>query len=249
MWARIFIFSVLIGPLWASIVSLDLCADQWVLGLTHREEIHSISYLAQDKELSYLAAQAQGLPTHSGTLENFLDPSIKIIIGYEPISIPVKKLCRKRGILLIELSYPQSFDELKKQILLLTRLFHKEPQGEKWIRQLASFKKDPSRGTAVFYGTQGLSPGNHTLFNDILNAAGYDNLYEYKKGWTYNPVESLLSAALSALFFLDPPPATSLWAHLKKKIRTQEISHRLTLCPYPPAVFDLIDRLKKDPHA
>jgi iron complex transport system substrate-binding protein len=249
MWARIFIFSVFASPLWASVVSLDLGADQWVVGLVPRAQIHSVSYLARNPDLSCLAAEAQGLSTHSGALEDFLDPAIKIIIGYEPISIPLKKLCQKRKIHLIELSYPRSFEELKKQILLLTGLFHQEPRGKEWIRELGAFKKASSRGTATFYGAHGLGPGNHTLLNDVLNAAGYDNLYSHKKGWTYNSAESLLTTPLSVLFFLDPPPATSLWTHLKKKIRTTEIPSRLTLCPYPPAVLELIDQLKKGPHA
>lgn len=249
MWARIFIFSMVAYPLWASVVSLDLGADQWVLGLGLREKIHSVSYLARNSDLSYLAAEAQGLSTHSGALEDFLDPAIKTIIGYEPISLPLKKLCQKRRIHLIELSYPRSFEELKKQILLLTRLFHQEPRGKEWIRELGTLKKISARGTATFYGAQGLAPGNHTLLNDVLNAAGYDNLYAHKEGWTYNSVESLLSTPLSVLFFLDPPPASSLWGHLRKKIRTKEILHRLTLCSYPPAVLELIDQLKKGPHA
>lgn len=250
MWAHIFIFSFLNWPLWAGIVSLDLCADQWLLGLAKKEEIHSISYLAKDPELSYLASQATSVPTHSGTAESLLNPAIKTMIGYEPISPVVKKLCQKKGIHLIALSYPHSFQELKKQILFLSQFFHQPRRGNKWIQQLNHLCYAHSLGKAAFYGAHGLSPGNNTLLSEVLTAAGYENLYRDKEGWTYNSLESLLSAPVAAVFFSDPPIPHPLWNLLEKKnITLKKIPYRLTLCPYPPAIFDLIHFLKEASHA
>lgn len=246
MWVQLFIFSWVIIPTWASVVSLDLGADQWVLGLAPKTAIHSLSYLAHDKQISYLASQATNIRFHSGSLDYFLDPTIKTVIGYEPISIPLKKLCQRRGIYLIELSYPRSFAELKEQIIMLTTFFHQSEQGKKWIHHLTSLEGNKPRCTAAFYSAHGLAPGGHTLLNDVLTAGGYDNLYKNKKGWTYNSLESLLTSPLCSLFFLDAAPQSPspLWNHLKKKMKLKQISQRLTLCPYPPAVFDLINSLR-----
>ena len=238
------------APLSASILSLDLCADQWLLGMASPEEIHSVSYVGQDPELSYLASRTSSVPTHRGTAEDLMNPALKMVIGYEPISPVIKKLCQKKKIRLIALSYPHSFQELEKQILFLSHVFH-SVQGEKWIQRLK--KNSPCTSCtqkAAFYEAQGLSPGNHTLLNEVLLAAGYENLYGTKEGWTYNSLESLLSTPLSAVFFSDTPRPHPLWDHLKKKkITLQKIPYRLTLCPYPPAVFELIRLLRETSHA
>lgn len=251
MWVSILIANLMIWPLYAGIVSLDLCADQWLLGFSKREDIHSISYLAKDSELSYLSHQARFLRTHSGAAEGLLlDSSINTAIGYEPISPTIKKLCRKRGIKLISLSYPQSFQELKNQIKFLSRSFHQIPLGNKWIKQLTS-PSCPSSHKAVFYGAHGFCPGNYTLLNEVLQSAGYENIYNNKKGWTHNSLESfLLSSSLSAVFFSDPLPSSSLWRWLEKKqIILKKVPYRLTLCPYPPAILELRDFLKWTLHA
>lgn len=249
MWARIFIFSFILLPLSAKIVSLDLCADQWVLRLAHKKDIHAVSYLAHDPELSYEAAAAANVPTHKGAPEDFLNPAIKTIIGYEPISPLIKKICQKKGITLISLSYPRSLSELKKQITQLARFFHQKDIEKEWIQQL-TFSPLLLGRTAAFYGAHGLCPGTQTLLNDVLQASGYTNLYRSKKGWTYNPLESLLVPSLSALFFTDPPSSHPLWQWMQNKnVILKTIPYRLTLCPYPPAILDLVKLLKESSHA
>ena len=248
MWARIFIFSFLTLPLSAKIISLDLGADQWVLGLAKKEDIYAVSYLAKDADMSYQASSAEGLPTHTGTPEEFLDPAIKTMIGYEPISPLIKKLCQKKGITLIALSYPHSFQQLKEQITDLCRFFDQRELGNKWIQKLSFSSGHPHR-IAAFYGAQGLSPGNNTLLNEVLQVAGYKNLYAHKNGWTYNNSESLLASSLSAIFFTDPTPSHQIWQWMrKKKVTLKTAPYRLTLCPYPPALFELIEFLKEAQH-
>ena len=248
MWARIFVFSFLFSSLSAKIVSLDLCADQWVLGLVEKKEIYAVSCLAKEADLSYLAQKAENIKTHAGSPEEFLDPSIRTIIGYEPISPLLKKVLKKRKVTLILLKHPDSFQKLKTQTMLLTKIFKKESLGEKWIHRLS--KKHPlPKKNAAFYGTQGLCPGGETLFSDILKTAGYQNIYRHKKGWTYNSLESLLLVPLSILFLSAPPDAHPLWDYLKKKTVLKVLPRRLTLCSYPPAIFDLIQVLGDSHHA
>ena len=247
MWAPIFIFSFMIGSLYAGVVSLDLCADQWLLGFLKKEDIHSVSYLAKDPALSYLSHQASSLRTHSDAVESILfDSAVKTVIGYEPISPLIKKLCRKRGIKLIVLSYPQSFQELKNQIKFLSHSFHQPPLGDRWIKQLTSPSVCSFPPKAVFYGTHGFCPGNHTLLNEVLKSAGYENIYSNKKGWTHNSLESLLFDSLSVVFFSDPLSTSALWRWLEKKqVKLKKVPYRLTLCPYPPAILELKDFMKR----
>src|SRR3712207_9455612 len=63
----------LIGCLWGNsaaeaqprpqkVTSLNLCADQLLLALADRQQIASLSRLARDASISFMAEQAAGLP-------------------------------------------------------------------------------------------------------------------------------------------------------------------------------------------
>ncbi|MFN7662361.1 MAG: hypothetical protein ACK5PQ_01355 [Alphaproteobacteria bacterium] len=240
MWACTFIFSIFFLPLAASILSLDLGADQWVVDLADHDDIYAVSHLAKDPQLSFVSSQAQSLRTHKGSPEILFHPSLKMVIGYAPISPLIEKICKDRKIKLVTLSYPQSLQELEQQVHLFSRLFPCSRKPETWLQDLKLSQKTP-RATAVFWGRAGLCPGGSTLLNDLLKTTPYENLYEKKKGWTYNSLESLIQPSLVAVFFLDPAAPHPLWSLLEKKgIRLQILPHKLTLSPYPPALIELI---------
>lgn len=63
-----------------SIVSANLCADQLVLSLADRDQIVSLSPFAADKEISFLAAQAAGLPRNTGAAEELIRLSADLVV-------------------------------------------------------------------------------------------------------------------------------------------------------------------------
>ncbi|RLA20277.1 MAG: ABC transporter substrate-binding protein, partial [Gammaproteobacteria bacterium] len=60
------------------IVSLNLCADQLLLQLAEPKAIASLTHLAADPELSYLAEEATNYPLNYGSAEEILqlDPDL-----------------------------------------------------------------------------------------------------------------------------------------------------------------------------
>ena len=54
------------------VASLNLCTDQLLLALADRSQILSLSRLAQDRSISFLANHAAGLPMNDGSAETTL---------------------------------------------------------------------------------------------------------------------------------------------------------------------------------
>ena len=120
MWGVMLRFSVLFfiiaSPIAAvRIVSLDVCADQWVLWLFKPDAIAGVSYISKDASLSFYADRAQLHPSHHGAMEEILALHPDIVIAEGPIPARKKKLFQKLAIPFIELSPITTFEDMQKR--------------------------------------------------------------------------------------------------------------------------------------
>jgi iron complex transport system substrate-binding protein len=241
MWARVFIFSCLLQA-HASIVSLDLCADQWVLELVPRTDIFAVTYLAQDPDISFLASRAVGLKTHRVHAEELLDPAIKTAIAMDSLDPFLRNILTKRGIKIIVLKSPKTLEEMRTQRhFLIKELGLKDPH----VKEIKGYCQGP---TAVFYGAAGLSPGAQTLLDEALRKAGFKNGFQTFKGWKYVDWEKILNANPSLLFLLEDCPQNKshpFWKHFMKNKKMILLPKRLTLCACSSATNELIETMKK----
>ncbi len=241
MWARVFIFSWFFQA-HASIISLDLCADQWVLELVPRTDIFAVTYLAQDPDISFFASRTMGLKTHRAHAEELLDPAIKIAIATDSLNPFVKNVLTKRGVKIIVLKSPQTLQEVQKQRQLLIKELGLNTHC---LPQITSQRQGP---IAICYGAAGLSPGVRTLLDEVLTEAGFENGFKKFKGWKYMDWEKILDANPALLFLLeDPLKNTShpFWKHFRKNKKMVLLPKRLTLCACSSATNELIETMKK----
>ena len=245
MWGRVFIFSWFL-QVQASIISLDLCADQWVLELVPRTNIFAVTYLAQDPEISFFSSRTAGLKTHRVHAEELLDPAIKTAIATDSLDPFVKNILTKRGIKIIVLKSPKTLEEVKVQRhFLIKELGLKDhfPEEAKNRRQETVLLE-----SAICYGAAGLSPGAQTLLDKALVKAGFENGFKTFNGWRYVDWEKILDANPSLLFLLEDRPQNKghpFWKHFMKNKKMILLPKRLTLCACSSATNELIETMKK----
>lgn len=245
MWARKFIISFIVfiaGSTYGRVLSLDLAADQWVLGLCAKENIHAVSYLAQMPQFSFLHQKAQNIPTHRGNIEDFLDPNITLIIGYRPISPLHEKLFKKTRARVILLEAPTSIQALKEQIEYLTRVFNQPQKRTAWLQKIKCIQKKKRSKILLFTGHRH-APGQKTLFGELLTKMGYE-MPPYL-GWQYLSLEKILVYGPQYIFYTEPQPNTPFWKTMAKKTHFHQIQQSTTLTPYPDALFALMTQIEK----
>ncbi len=245
MWARVFIFSCLLQA-HASIVSLDLCADQWVLELVPRTDIFAVTYLAQDPDISFFASRTRGLKTHRAHAEELLDPAIKTAIAMDSLDPFIKNILTKRGVKIIVLKPPQTLQEVQEQRQFLIKELGLKDHH---VKEIKGCCQGP---TAVFYGAAGLSPGTQTLLDEALRKAGFKNGLQTFKGWKYIDWEKIVATNPSFLFLLEDCPQNRdhpFWKHFMRDKKMILLPKRLTLCACSSATNELIETMKKAHHA
>ena len=80
----------------ARVVSLDQCADQYVLALAPRQAIAGLSHRADDSD-SHLRHQAEGLPQRRVTAEGVLAARPTLVVRYWGGDARLEETLARRG--------------------------------------------------------------------------------------------------------------------------------------------------------
>ena len=184
-------------------MSLDQCADQYVLALSPREAIVGLSYRADDAD-SFLREKAQGLPRRRATLEAALAARPQAVVRYWGGDPRLLGALKRRGVTIVEIGEANDFDGVRKNIRLAAAALGQPARGEALIagmRAKEAAARGAWRGSAALYMTPGgATAGAGTLVDAILRAAGFVNL-ETGQGFRMLSLEALA---------LHPPKALVL---------------------------------------
>lgn len=237
MWAYIFAINLLLVTTgFVQIISLDLGADQWVLGLCPKHKIYAVTHLATDPSYSYLHQKAQGIPQHKGQLEKLIDADIHLAVATGPVPELTKRILQKKGVFLIQLPTPHSVRDVAQQQKSLKMLFQGTSIQNGRLETLAP-KRGPLKKRIFFYmGPNGMCPGNNTLIGNILKHLGCDSLPH--KNWKVFSPEEILAFKPDIVLFTTPPPHTAFWKALKKQCCFYQVPYNLVLTDYPGAIIE-----------
>lgn len=182
-----------------AIVSLDYCADQYVLGLAAREQILAVSTDA-DADFSALREEAAGLPQIQSTAEDVLALAPDLVVrsyGGDPRALA---LFERAGIEVVQIGYASDFDDIARVIAEVAAALDREAAGARIIEHmhatLRSIQAPGVRPQALYITPGGATAGSGTVIDAVLQAAGFDNAAADRTGWASLPMETLL---------LDPP--------------------------------------------
>lgn len=165
---------------WAAprVMSLDSCADQYVLALAPREAIVGLSHRAVAPD-SYLRDQAAGLPLRRATFESLVSARPQVVVRLWGGDARLTKALQAKGVPTVTLDDASDFDGVRSNVRKVAAALDRRPQGEALIATMDARLKAAAgagRGREALYLTPGgFTAGANTLIDATLRAAGYAN--------------------------------------------------------------------------
>lgn len=198
------------------IVSLDQCADQYVLALAPRDEIVALSKRALNTN-SYLRADAAGLPQQRATLEAILATGATVAVTNWAGDIRLPGALAARGVTVVQIDEADDFAGVGADVRKVAGALGRPAAGEALIAQMQA-KLARSRGAwggarALYLTPGGFTAGPQTLVGAMMAAAG---LVSAGASGGYAPVSLELlvlhpPAALVLGFFSDLAGGRQHW--------------------------------------
>lgn len=164
------------------IVSLNLCADQYLLALADREQIAGLTRNAPDPAMSAAASQARGLPILKGSAEEVAAIEPDLVLGASKRRSDMLAGLPRGSYRTIELPTARSFADIVVHVRQVARAVGHPERGEALIakmeRDLAAIHMANVDRVAAYYQRRGFLTGTGTLVDDLMRRSGVTNLAE-----------------------------------------------------------------------
>lgn len=255
-----FLLLAMLTSAWAEaprrVASLNLCADQLLLKLADRAQIASVTFLARDPELSYLAAEAASVPTNGGSGEAILLGQADLVLVGAYDGRARRDLLARQGVPTLLLEPWRDLAHGREQIRLVAARLARPERGEALIAAIdAAFAgakgAAPAPRSVLVLNRRGWVPGVESVVSDVLRQAGLTPAQDRLglSGGGLARLERLVSAppdyAVTGEFDLGDDQGAAFLAHpaLRAALppeRRLRLPGKLTLCegPSTPALID-----------
>lgn len=199
----------------ARVVSINLCTDQLAMMLAAPGQLVSVSDLAADPHSSAMAEEARAYAINHGRAEEvyLLRPDLVVAGAYsDPATVA---MLRRVGLKVVQFDTARSLADTRDRIARMAEVLGRKAEGTALIARFDA-RLDALRGTgtrhsAALYHPNGYSLGAGTLSDDILRAAGFDNVARSLglRGGGTMALERLVMAAPDLLIRAAPLPGAS----------------------------------------
>jgi len=194
------------GPDLPGVVSLDFCADQYVLALAKAEQILALS---PESKSVYAAARekAKHISQINPRLEDILYQHPQLVVRQWGGAPQLQERLKKHNIEVVQLGYVAGFSDIVDNIKTLAARLQTPPSAmEMLIANLVAddnleardidVKNNDERPRALYVTPGGVTAGQGTLIDEIIERAGLMNMAREsgKAGWFSLPLETLLAS-------------------------------------------------------
>jgi iron complex transport system substrate-binding protein len=191
------------------IVSLGICADQYVLAMVGRERIAALSVYAADPYLSLYHELATGLPQTRGSTEELVALAPDLVLANPWGGSKALSALERLGIPVLRLGQPVTLAEVDREARRIAAALGEPERGERLIaRSHAAIAAVKARAHGAPVNAAYLMPGGYTagresFVDTVLTAAGIGNTAARmgKTGWTSLSLEELAVETPDALIF------------------------------------------------
>lgn len=233
----------LAGPAWGApqrIVSLDYCADQFVLALAERDNIVALSRGAR-RDDSYYRDRAAGLRQTRGTVEEVLALRPDLVVRNWGGPWDAEAVFGRFGISVLQVGDAPDFAAAREDLADAARVLGSS-HGQELLRdfdarlaRLAALP--PPRDDRVMYlSAGGAVAGSGVLMDAAIRVAGGRNVWR-GESWTVLPLEQMTETppALIALGFFDTGRvAINAWSPSRHPVVRRALERARTVA-LPPA--------------
>ena len=205
------------------IVSLNLCADPYLMAFAAPEQIIALTWNSHDPAQSPFAARASNFPVTNGRLEEVVEMTPDLVI-LSPFSMANRRQTLHRlGIATLTLNAANDYEAARKEIIAFGRAISREPQARDYLSnldaQMARLNQRGTQANLLNIQRRGLTTGAGHILDDIINRAGANNLGRMSgKGMIALSLEHVLMLRPEFLLVIGSPPeavdrGTEIFAH------------------------------------
>jgi len=221
------------------IVSLDYCADQYVLKLADAEQILAVSPDAV-KHFSYMRKEAVGLPSVRPIAEDVLILKPDLVVRAYGGGANAATFFERAGVPVLQVGFASQIDgdELGSIPGIIEHMavgLGQAERGETLIKnfrdRLRKLQTREPRETALYMTPAGVTTGPGSLVHEMLLAAGLEN-YEAEPGWRSIPLERLSYEqpdVIAAAFFETLKNRPDAWSAARHPVARAQIADQHTV--------------------
>ncbi len=180
------------------IVSLDFCADQYVLKLADRAQVLALSPDAE-RDFSFMRDAAQGIPTVRSLAEDVLILKPDLVVRSYGGGPNAADFFERAGVPVLQVGWASSIDgegvdTIPQVIADVADGLGQSARGQQLIAdfetRLETIQAAASDKSALYMTPTGVTTGGATMAHKMLEAAGLSNFSD-KPGWHSLPLERL----------------------------------------------------------
>jgi iron complex transport system substrate-binding protein len=199
-------------PTRPTLVSLDYCADQFVLALADRQQILALSKDAE-RPFSHLKEKAAGIPKVRAAAEDVIALGPDIVVRSFGGDARALQFFERFGIRTVQLGYAQDVPGTVDVLRAVAAEIGQAERGEALIAAMP-LPAEPTALSALYVTPGGVSAGTDTMINSVMRHAGLANANR-GAGWTDLPLERLVQSPpklMLTAFFGFEDDATDQWS-------------------------------------
>lgn len=216
------------------IVSLDFCADQYVLKLADREQILAISPDGV-KHFSHMRETAIGVPVVRSIAEDVLVLKPDLVVRSYGGGPNASAFFERAGIPVLQVGWASSIhgEEVGAIPFLIKQMADGLGQPERgkalvedYVERLDRLKTNSSGRSALYVTPSGVTSGEGSLIHDAMLAAGLEN-YMQKSGWHSLPLEALAYSRpnlVATSYFGERSNHQSNWSAARHPMAQRELA-------------------------
>ena len=160
------------------VMSLDSCADQYVLALAPRDSIVGLSHRAVSRD-SYMRSAAAGLPLRRATFESLVAARPQVVVRLWGGDARLAKALERKGVTTVTLDDAADFQGVRVNVRKVAAALDRRAEGEAIVSRMdAQLGRAAGAGkgrSALYLTPGGFTAGSGTLIDAMLKAAGYAN--------------------------------------------------------------------------
>ncbi len=230
-------------------ISLDYCADQYVLALADRDQILALSPHAQS-DVSHLRLTAQGIARVRPTAEAVLALDPQLVVRQWGGGLGAAEMLARYGTPVVQVGIGQTLDSIRVSVLALGQALGQPERAQRLVddmdRQVSTLNarhKDP-KPVALYVTGSGASAGRGTLIDEMFAIAGVTNQLAGREraGWQTVDLEQIALAPpdlFVTAFFDNRAPGANHWTmgrhplfvRLLESRPTVQLGSDLVACP------------------
>jgi len=204
-----------------SLVSIDFCADQYLLALAERSRIQAVSFEAVGPR-SFYGLRAEGLPTVNGSVEELIQMQPSLVLRTWRGGARAVKILEQLSIPTYTPTFFMSVEQGFNVVTETAKILNEEAAGKALISGYKTRLSALNAATkytlkAVYMTPSGFTAGTGTYVNDIIHLAGFETMADEigLMGWAPLPLEKVALTPpdfVIATFFGDPDVHVSHWS-------------------------------------